>query len=111
MIKRTSTVPTSLTGHHRIEKLYQKVATRIHTARNNVIRSIDTEMVRAYWLAGRDIVEEEQQGKERAKYGTLLLQELSQRLKKTYGRGFSVTTLKEMRTFYLEYQLVFLFTG
>lgn len=88
-----------------IDSLYKKVVAHIDRARSIVQRTVDTEMVKAYWLSGRDIVEEEQQGHERAKYGSFLIKELSEQLTRLYGRGFSTTTLKEMRTFYLEYQL------
>ncbi|MCK4870351.1 MAG: DUF1016 family protein [Gammaproteobacteria bacterium] len=60
-------------------------------------------MVRVYWLIGRDIVEEEQQGRARADYGTYLLQVLSELLTKRYKKGFSVSTLRDIRQFYLTY--------
>lgn len=49
------------------------------------------------------IVEEEQHGANRAAYGTQLLKELSAYLTEIYGRGFSLTNLKQMRQFYLTY--------
>lgn len=55
------------------------------------------------WFIGRDIVEAEQKGQGRATYGSHLLQELSHYLTKKYGRGFSVSTLKDIRQFYLAY--------
>ena len=60
-------------------------------------------MVAAYWLIGREIIEEEQKGQKRADYGKALLRELSRRLNKRYGGGFSVTTLQDCRKFYLTY--------
>lgn len=60
-------------------------------------------MVKAYWLIGQDVVEEEQHGQSRANYGDALLKQLSTRLTKKYGRGFSVSTLKDIRQFYLVY--------
>lgn len=60
-------------------------------------------MVYSYYEAGRMIVEEEQQGKERAEYGKYILRELSERLTRTLGRGFSYDNLKLMRKFYLVY--------
>lgn len=77
----------------------------IDAARGNIQRTVDVEMIKAYWLTGRDIVEQEQQGKQRADYGTFLIQGLSKQLNKHFGRGFSATTLKQARTFYLEYQI------
>jgi predicted nuclease of restriction endonuclease-like (RecB) superfamily len=61
-------------------------------------------MVTAYWLIGREIVEEEQKGQERAKYGSYLLSELSFRLTNKYGKGFSIGNLKHIRQFYIAYQ-------
>lgn len=61
-------------------------------------------MIKAYWLIGRDIVEQEQEGRERANYGSFLIQGLAKRLNSRFGRGFGTTTLKQARTFYLEYQ-------
>ena len=58
-------------------------------------------MVEAYWNVGRMIVEEEQQGKERAEYGAALLRNLSIRLTQEFGKGFAGTNLKYFRQFYL----------
>lgn len=66
-------------------------------------RTIDTEMVKAYWLIGRDIVEKEQKGEKKSKYASYLISELSERLSNKYKRGFSTTTLKNIRQFYLAY--------
>lgn len=60
-------------------------------------------MVQAYWEIGRVIVEEEQKGKKRAGYGEALLAELSRRLTKDFGKGFTETNLKYMRQFYLAF--------
>lgn len=60
-------------------------------------------MVKAYWCIGRDIVEEQQQGRKRAEYGSFLLNGLSERLTQKYGRGFSVSTLRDIRLFYQTY--------
>jgi DUF1016 N-terminal domain len=51
-------------------------------------------MVHAYWLIGREIVEVEQQGKERAEYGDELIKHLSVRLAKRFGKGFSAPNLR-----------------
>lgn len=61
-------------------------------------------MVYAYYEIGHRIYEEEQQGKERAAYGKYLLKELSDHLSKKFGKGFSITNLKQMRQFYLTYR-------
>ena len=72
-------------------------------ARKNAKTAVNLSMVYAYFEIGRMIVEEEQHGANRAAYGTQLLKELSAYLTGIYGRGFSVTNLKQMRQFYLTY--------
>src|SRR3990167_1478367 len=87
-----------------IDILFQKASFYVDEARNRVQRSINFEMVQAYWFIGRDIITAEQKGHSRASYGSQLLHELSNRLTQKYGRGFSVSTLKDIRQFYLTYK-------
>jgi hypothetical protein len=87
-----------------LDSLYLRVSGYIDSARQNVQRTIDTEMLKAYWKIGRDIVEAEQHGEARAQYGQALIQALSQKLTNRYGKGFSETNVRNMRKFYLEYQ-------
>jgi predicted nuclease of restriction endonuclease-like (RecB) superfamily len=56
--------------------------------------------VHAYWHVGREIVEVEQSGKERAGYGDELLKGLATKLTRQFGKGFNLTSLKRMRQFY-----------
>ncbi len=86
-----------------VEELFRQAEGHIDKARQAVSRTIDTEMVSAYWCIGRDIVHTEQEGQERATYGSGLLTALSERLTKKYGRGFGISTLKDIRQFYLTY--------
>ena len=65
--------------------------------------AVNFTMVYAYFEIGRMIVEEEQNGKNRAAYGKQILQELSQYLTAQFGKGFSVDNLKLMRRFYVIY--------
>ncbi len=60
-------------------------------------------MVQAYWLIGREIVEVEQAGEPRAGYGQNVIERLSARLKRSFGKGFSVQNLGYMRQFYLTF--------
>lgn len=60
-------------------------------------------MVEAYWQIGRRIVEEEQQGKGRADYGTFLIKDLARQLTAEFGKGFSAANLKSFRQFYLTF--------
>jgi len=59
--------------------------------------------VEAYWLIGRRIVEEEQQGERKARYGARLLENLSKELGRDFGKGFSYANLRNFRQFYLTY--------
>jgi len=80
------------------------MTSHIDGARKKIQRAIDTEMVIAYWKIGHDLVEEEQKGKDRADYGSLLIATLSQRLTHHYGRGFGISTLRDIRQFYITYR-------
>jgi len=86
-----------------IPPLYGRVREILEAARSNIARTVNTTQVIANWLIGREIVEEEQQGKKRAGYGAKLLADLSERLGRDYGRGYSVDRLESFRQFYLEY--------
>ena len=68
--------------------LFDRVVQILEQARSNVVRSVHTNMVTAYWLIGRDIVIEIQGGKERAVYGKQFIETLSQQLSDHYGKGF-----------------------
>lgn len=93
------TQPTRHTLYHRIREI-------LDSARVGVARSVNTAQVCANWLIGREIVEEEQKGKKRARYGEALLKDLSRRLSTDVGKGWSVRNLEYCRTFYLEYPLL-----
>ena len=80
---------------------YQSIAEVLRAARANAYRAINFAMAEAYWNVGRMIVEEEQQGKERAEYGAALLKNLSIRLTGEFGAGFDERELRRMRQFYL----------
>ena len=80
--------------------LMDRIVSILEQARANVARSVNSNMVIAYWLIGREIVEALQSGEQRAEYGDSLLADLSSQLSKRYGRGFSVTNLRYFRLFY-----------
>lgn len=87
-----------------IDPLYQRIACYLHTARQNVLQVIDTTMVKVYWAIGREIVEEEQKGASRATYGEELIKKLAAKLTHEFGKGYSISNLRNMRRFYLVYQ-------
>ena len=73
----------------------------LKNARQKAYTAVNSAMVEAYWKIGRRIVEEEQNGKERAEYGKEILQNLSKELTEEFGKGYSYRTLREIRQFYL----------
>ncbi len=83
--------------------LYHRIREILDLARAGAARSVNTAQVCANWLIGREIVEEEQQGKKRAGYGESLLKDLSAQLSTDVGKGWSVRNLEYCRTLYLEY--------
>lgn len=84
--------------------LFDRVVVILEDARSHVSRTVNSAMVIAYWLIGREFVEAEQKGKKRAEYGKTLIQDLSRSLTDRYGRGFSTTNLGYFRQFYLTYR-------
>ena len=85
--------------------LYSKIAGLLQAAKQNVVRAVNQTMVYTYFEIGRMIVEEEQQGKERAEYGKQVLEDLALRLTQDFGKGFSVVNLRQMRAFFLTYSI------
>lgn len=86
--------------------LLGRVLDIVQAARTQAVRSVNTAQVAANWLIGREIVEDEQQGKRRAGYGARVLAELSLRLTTGLGRGYSVDSLEAFRQFYIDYPLL-----
>ena len=84
-------------------QVYDRIRQILESARANVARSVNTAQVVANWLIGREIVEEEQRGQRRAGYGEALLRDLSARLTKEYGKGFSLRNVEQFRSFFLNY--------
>lgn len=87
------------------QNLYTKVIELLNQARQNVAQTINNTMATAYFEIGRMIVDEEQQGKEKAEYGKRVLKELSEKLVVEFGKGFSETNLRQIRNFYLLYSI------
>ena len=77
----------------------------IERARSNAVRSVDFCRVQMYWNLGKRILEEEQDGKERADYGAYIIKNLSVQLEAEYGSGFSERQLKFCRQFYRIYPI------
>lgn len=85
------------------EALFGRIVSILDQARGNVVRAVNSNMVLAYWLIGREIVHELQGGAKRAKYGEKVVGDLSNRLTERYGKGFSAQVLWSFRQFHLAY--------
>ena len=90
---------------HVIENFVAEIRQIISDAQTNAIRSVDFCRVQMYWNIGRRIVEEEQNGKVRADYGTYLIRNLASKIEPDYGSGFSVRQLERSRQFYRLYPI------
>lgn len=93
----TNDVPES------VSQLVKEISDLVVQARKKAAQDINTLQVMTNFEIGRRIVEHEQSGNKRAEYGKQILTGLSQQLARELGRGFSVSNLKYMRQFYLEY--------
>ena len=83
--------------------LFGRIVDILEEARSHVARTVNSAMVVAYWLIGREIVEEEQKGQKRADYGKAVIEDLSRRLTGRYGKGYSTVSSMELRKFYQTY--------
>lgn len=73
----------------------------VEEGRSNAYEAVNTAMISTYWLIGKRIVDEEQNGKERADYGKEIITTLARTLTRDYGSGFSERYLRAFRQFYL----------
>jgi len=86
-----------------VEPLIERVVAILADARSQVVRTVNSVMVLAYWHVGREIVQFVQGGTKRAEYGEQVLEALSERLQERVGRGYSVRNLRYFRSFYQAY--------
>jgi len=86
-----------------LTSFYSEIKHILEQARNSARSAVNSAMVEAYWLIGRRIVEEEQQGEQKAKYGKRLIEDLSAALTSDFGKGFSYANLYNCRQFYLKF--------
>ncbi|MBO5679307.1 MAG: DUF1016 family protein [Bacteroidaceae bacterium] len=80
--------------------LFERISALIDEARKRVVTAVNVAEVYTKYGIGQYIVEDEQQGEQRAKYGKAVLKNLSIRLTDKYGEGWSVETLDKCRKFY-----------
>lgn len=84
--------------------IFKEIRDLVVDSRNKVYTTINTEMLNLYWNIGKIIIDI-QGGKNRASYGNILLEKLSQKLTQEFGKGFSIINLRRMRKFYLCFQI------
>ena len=87
----------------REDALFEHITKLIEASREQVKTTINTAMVYTYYGIGKYIVEDEQNGYERAAYGKKVLKQLSEQLCAKYGNGWSYSNLRQMRQFYMVY--------
>ena len=76
----------------------------IEQGRQQAYRSVGKSQIETYWKIGRRIVEEEQNGTERARYGSHLLAQLSEKLQAEFGTSYSDRNFSSYRQFYLSFR-------
>jgi len=86
-----------------LTSFYSDIGKILQQARSKAQTAVNSAMVEAYWQIGKRIVEEEQQGESKAKYGKRLIEELSRALTSDFGKGFSYANLCNCRQFYLKF--------
>ena len=86
-----------------VSAIFSEARNLILSARKAVVRNVDTIQVITNYEIGRRIIEHEQEGDKRARYGKQLIEALSKKLSKEFGKGFSERNLRNMRKFYLMY--------
>ncbi len=82
-------------------QFYQSIRQIILESRKKITQTINIGMVETYWLVGKHIIEEEQNGKHRAEYGKEQIKELAEKLTQEFGSGFDRSNLLRMKNFYL----------
>ena len=95
----------NLTLPNDLSPVVQEIRSVLETARGNVARQVNSELLNTYWNVGRIICEYEQTLPERADYGRQTLRAVSKELTKEFGKGFSVSNIQFMRRFYQTYQI------
>ena len=87
------------------QELVQQISSAFSYGQGRAIAAVHSCLVETYWKIGQHIVEYEQQGKEKATYGSALLENLSRDLKLLHGKGFSRSNLNYMRLLYINYPI------
>ncbi len=80
--------------------LSNKIIDIIETNKKEILKTLNNQVVMTYWKIGKEIIIEEQNGKEKAEYGKKIINNISKVLTVKYGSGFSSSNLRRMRQFY-----------
>lgn len=92
-----------------LQKHYKKLVSDIDVllleGKAKAVKQVNTTLVQTYWHIGQRLVEFEQEGNEKAEYGSELLKQLSKDLKAKYGKGFSKSNLYMMRQLYIKFPI------
>ena len=84
-------------------QMIEEIRTLLISSRLQLQQSVNSVMVQTYWNIGKIIVEDEQDGQERAAYGKKQLEQISNTLTQEFGKGFDARNLRSMRQFYLNF--------
>lgn len=87
-----------------IKPLVGEIRNILDTARRNIAREVNNELIISYWKIGEIIIRYEQNDSIRAEYGDQTLKHLSKTLTAEFGKGFSRSNLQNMRSFYINYE-------
>ena len=88
------------------QSIISDIKSIIAQSRDRAIRAVDHQRTLMYWHSGKRIVEEEQEGKDRADYGKYLIKYLSEQLQPEFGSGFSARQLNWYRQFFRTFPIV-----
>lgn len=100
----TNSKEMNMYNENKINNIYGNIKELVINSRNKVYTAVNTEMLNLYWNIGK-IIMEIQKGDERASYGEAVLEKLSEKLTREFGKGFSPRNLRTMRKFYLTYPI------
>lgn len=89
---------------NRYLQLLEKIGVILEEGRKRAFLAVNDVLIETYWTIGKEIVEYEQEGKEKAEYGSASLDNISKDLKVKYGKGFSRRNVLDMRRFYLSHR-------
>jgi hypothetical protein len=104
-IKSEIYMNNNITPLNKYNTLVSKISETYEEGKRKAIHAVNNYITDTYWKVGEQIVEFEQEGKQRAEYGTNLMERLSRDLSLLHGKGFSLSNVKRMRQFYLEFPI------